>query len=129
MEIVAIVAVVVLAEYLYFVYQVGRARQRCGLPAPHVTGNAEFERYYRVQQNTLEQLAVFLPALWMAAWFADVNTAAAAGIAFALGRAMYYRAYVNNPSRRGPGFALTLAANAVLLLSALAGALARLPWL
>jgi hypothetical protein len=36
---------------------VGRARTRYGIKAPAVTGNENFERAYRVQMNTLEQLA------------------------------------------------------------------------
>lgn len=89
-------------------------------------GHEEFERYYRVQQNTLEQLVVFLPAIWIAGWYADVYAAAILGLGFVLGRAMYYRTYVNNPASRGPGFALGLAANAVLVLTGLMGAVAAL---
>lgn len=126
MELIAVVAAIALLQYLYFVYQVGRARLRCGVPAPRTTGHEEFERYYRVQQNTLEQLVVFLPAIWIAGWYADVYAAAILGLGFVLGRAMYYRAYVNNPAGRGPGFALGLAANAVLVITALVGAVAAL---
>lgn len=123
---VAVVVALALLEYLYFVYQVGRARLRTGIPAPKTVGHEEFERYYRVQQNTLEQLVVFLPAIWIAGWYADVYAAAILGLGFVLGRAMYYRTYVNNPASRGPGFALGLAANAVLVLTGLMGAVAAL---
>jgi glutathione S-transferase len=91
MELVAVVVALALIEYLFFVYQVGRARLRCGVPAPKTSGHEEFERYYRVQQNTLEQLVVFLPAIWLAGWYADVYAAAILGLGFVLGRAMYYR--------------------------------------
>ncbi len=126
MELIAIVSALALIEYLYFAYQVGRARVRFGVPAPKTAGHPEFERYFRVQQNTLEQLVVFLPAVWMAGWYADVNAAAILGLGFVLGRAMYYVAYVRDPARRGPGFALSLAANAVLVITAMVGALASL---
>jgi glutathione S-transferase len=126
MEPVAIVVALALIEYLFFVYQTGRARLRCGVPAPKTVGHEEFERHYRVQQNTLEQLIVFLPAIWIAGWYADVYAAAILGLGFVLGRAMYYRAYVNDPAARGPGFALGLAANAVLVITALVGAIAAL---
>lgn len=126
MELIAVVSALALLQYLFFVFQVARARQRCGLPAPRTAGHEEFERYYRVQQNTLEQLVVFLPAVWMAGWYADVVAAAILGLGFLLGRTMYYRAYVNDPTARGPGFALGLAANAVLVLTGLMGAVAAL---
>jgi glutathione S-transferase len=126
MEPVAIVSALALLEYIFFMYQVGKARVRFEVPAPKTSGHPEFERYFRVQQNTLEQLVIFLPALWMAGWYADVYAAAILGLGFVLGRAMYYVAYVRDPRKRGPGFALSLAANAVLVATALAGALASL---
>ena len=43
----------------------GRARVRCNVPAPATTGHPVFERYFRVQQNTLEQLIVFVPSMWL----------------------------------------------------------------
>ena len=44
------------------------------------------------------------------------------GLVFVLGRALYARAYVSDPARRGPGFLLTLGANSILLLGGLVGA-------
>jgi glutathione S-transferase len=122
MELVALVTAVALLEYLFFAYQTLRARRRTGLPAPAVTGHPEFERYHRVQQNTLEQLVVFVPSLWLAAAYADVRAAVTLGVGFIIGRAMYYQGYVDHPERRHAGFALSLAANVLLVLSALAGA-------
>ena len=46
---------------------VGRARGQYGIAAPATTGHPVFERYYRVQMNTVESLLVFLPGLWLAA--------------------------------------------------------------
>jgi len=50
---------------LYFVVtiNVGRARARYKIPAPQTAGDPNFERVLRVQQNTLEQLILFLPAM------------------------------------------------------------------
>jgi glutathione S-transferase len=45
-----------LVEYFYFVMAVGAARGKHKIAAPAVTGNPDFERAYRVQMNTLEQL-------------------------------------------------------------------------
>jgi hypothetical protein len=53
---------VALLEFLYFGFAVGRARETYGIKAPATTGNEMFERYYRVQMNTLEQLIIFIPA-------------------------------------------------------------------
>ena len=58
-----IVILIALLEYVGFMMAVGRARGLYGVKAPSVTGDEMFERYYRVQQNTVEQLVIFLPAM------------------------------------------------------------------
>ena len=123
MELVAFVAGLALVEYFVFTMQCGRARGRLGVPAPATTGNPVFERYLRVQYNTLEQLVIFVPALFGFAWFVSERWAAALGVVFVVGRALYARGYVADPAKRGPGFALTLVANGGLLLGATLGAL------
>jgi glutathione S-transferase len=126
MEVVAIVAALALLEYSVFVMLCGRARGRSGVAAPSTTGDPLFERYFRVQANTLEQLVVFLPGLVLFAVYVSEPAAAALGGIFILGRALYARAYVTDPARRGPGFSLTLLANGVLVAGGLIGAIVRL---
>jgi uncharacterized membrane protein YecN with MAPEG domain len=120
---VTFVAGLALVEYLVITLQCGRARGRLGVPAPAITGHPEFERYLRVQYNTIEQLVIFLPALFAFAHFVSAVGAAAIGAVFIVGRALYARGYVRDPARRGPGFGLTLLANIALLLGATLGAL------
>ncbi len=122
MEWVAIVAALALLEYLVFVFRAGRARGIHGVPAPATSGHPDFERNLRVQENTVEQLVIFLPALFLFARFVSESVAAGLGLVFVVGRALYARAYVTDPARRGPGFLLTLLPNAVLTLGALVGA-------
>lgn len=123
MAAVTAIAMLALIEYLYFGVEVGRARGRSGLAAPAVTGDEGFERVFRAHYNTLEQLIVFLPALYAAGWFVHEIYAAAAGVAFLIGRAVYFRAYVRDPASRGPGMLITMAANVALLAGGLVGAL------
>jgi glutathione S-transferase len=122
MEITALVAVLVALQYLVFIVLVGRARGRYGISAPAMTGHPVFERMVRVQQNTLEQLVIFFPALALFAHFINPLWAAALGLLFFVGRALYARTYVLEPSKRGPGFGLGALALIVLLLGALWGA-------
>jgi uncharacterized membrane protein YecN with MAPEG domain len=126
MELVAIVALLALLEYWVFLVLTGQARGRFGVAAPATAGHPIFERYFRVQMNTLEQLALFLPGLSVFAWTVSTRWAAALGVVFIVGRALYAWGYVTDPARRGPGFLLTLIANAILVLGGLAGALFRL---
>ncbi|MFQ5418460.1 MAG: MAPEG family protein [Myxococcota bacterium] len=123
MSLVCIVASLALIEYLVFVVQCGQARGRFGVAAPATHGHTEFERYYRIQQNTIEQLVVFLPALFLFAHFVDTLFAAILGMVFVLGRALYARGYAIDPARRGPGFLLTIGSNVLLLLGGLVGAI------
>ena len=111
----AIASFVMLVLYFVLAANVGRVRGKTGLKAPAVTGNADFERAYRVQMNTLEHMAVALPALCIYAAFGSAKWAAAAGAVWILGRLVYAVAYLRDPSRRGPGMLVTLAGELWLL--------------
>jgi glutathione S-transferase len=104
---VLIVMVLALLQFYGFGIAVGRARARYGIAAPATTGHPEFERYFRVQMNTLEQLVAFLPAIWLFAQFLDPQWAAALGVVYLTGRQIYFMSYVKDPKSRSLGFALT----------------------
>jgi uncharacterized MAPEG superfamily protein len=122
MAAVTAIAMLALVEYLYFMVEVGRARGRSGLQAPAVTGDPHFERVFRAHYNTLEQLIVFLPALYAAGYYVHELYAVSAGFAFLVGRAIYFRTYVADPAKRGPGMLITLAAYLALVLGGVVGA-------
>ena len=126
MEYVALVTLLAIVEYMVFVAFVGRARVRSGIAAPAVAGDPVFERYLRVQQNTVEQLVVFLPALWVCGWYLNALAAAGIGMLFVLGRVLYFRGYVADPGKRALGFVLGFLANVLLVLGGIWGALAPL---
>jgi hypothetical protein len=107
MPYVAIVTVLALVEFFWFGMMVARARATFGVHAPATTGNEMFERYFRVHMNTLEQLVVFLPVMWVFAAFVSPIWAAVGGVVFIVGRAVYAIAYIGNPRRRTLGFVLT----------------------
>ena len=98
-------------------------RVRYGVQAPATTGDPTFERTYRVQQNTIEQLVIFFPALWLCATYVGDFFAALVGLVFIGGRYLYARQYIADPATRTAGIAIGLAASAVLLLTGLVGAL------
>ena len=122
MALIAIVTVLALLEYLFFGVMVARARVQTGVKAPATVGDPHFERCFRVQQNTLEQLIVFLPSLWLFAYYIHAPTGALLGLVFVTGRFLYYRGYVRAASKRGNGFLIGAIAQVALLLGGLAGA-------
>ena len=123
---VQLVTMLALLEYFGFAYAVGSARGRYGVKAPATTGNENFERYFRVQQNTLETLVAFIPGISLFALFVDPNWAAWIGLVYVVGRVVYFRSYVADPAKRGPGFLLSLLSIATLLVGGLVGALRNL---
>jgi glutathione S-transferase len=98
-----------LLQFFYFGMLVGRARGLYNIKAPAMSGNEVFERYFRVQMNTLEQLILLLPALWMASAFRFIADywIALLGVVYLIGRFIYLRSYVADPAKRSMGFALS----------------------
>ena len=122
MAFVAIVAMLAVIEYIVFSMLVGRARGTYGVEAPATSGHEVFDRYFRVQQNTLEQLIVFLPGLWAFGIYISSLWAALIGIIFIIGRIVYLRGYVKDPASRSIGFALSFLPSVILVVGGLIGA-------
>ena len=122
MELVVIVIMVAVVEYIVLGARVGFARGRTGLAAPAVTGNEEFERHFRVHYNTIEQLILFVPGIWFFAQYVHVLGAVGVGMVFIAGRAIYAVNYVKDPATRGTGMMLTVLPCWILVLGALGGA-------
>jgi uncharacterized MAPEG superfamily protein len=126
MAYVAIVVVLVLLQYTFFAFMVGVARGKYEVHAPAVTGHEIFERYYRVQQNTMEQLIVFVPGMFLFASYVHALSAAGLGVVFFVGRLIYYKSYIADPKSRGMGFILSFLPAQVLVIGGLVGAVIQL---
>lgn len=124
-NLLVIVTLLAMLVYFWTTTLVARARHKTGIDAPAVTGAPELERAYRVQMNTLEWLPLFLPSLWLFAYYWNDKVAAAIGVVWILARLYYALSYVRDPAKRGPGFGLQALATGVLLL----GALGKAIWL
>jgi len=122
----ALVTLLALILYFYMAVRVSQARGKFGVKAPAVTGNADFERIFRVQMNTLEWMPIFLPALWLFAIYASDGFAALIGLVWIVGRAMYMVSYAEAAAKRGPGFGVQALAALTLLLGALIAILWRM---
>ena len=116
MEFVAIVIVLALVQYFVFGMLVGKARGTYEVHAPAISGHPVFERYYRVHQNTLEMIVMFIPAIVLFSYLGRPDIAAAIGAVYLVGRVIYLRAYVADPAKRGLGFMVSMLPVLVLLL-------------
>ena len=118
-----IVTALALLQFLGFGIQVGRARERYGIKAPAVTGHEIFERHFRVQQNTLECLIVFIPAIFLFSVYFNPAYAAALGVVYLIGRQVYAAAYAKDPAKRSAGYALSILPILALIVGGLIGAI------
>jgi glutathione S-transferase len=122
----ALVTLLAVLLYALLGFQVARARAKSGIKAPAMVGDPAFERTVRIQANTLEWMPIFLPALWLAAIYVSDPAAAAIGVVWIAGRAIYARGYAEAAEKRERGFTIQGLAAAALWVVALAGVLRAL---
>ena len=123
MAYVDIVTALAVLQFIVFGFRVGAARGRYGVKAPAITGNDIFERYFRVQQNTLEQLIAFLPGIYLFSRYFNPLVAASLGVVYLVGRELYAFTYVKDPSKRDVGFGMTFLPLVILVAGGLIGAI------
>lgn len=126
MEYTALIIVLALTQYLVFGTRVGINRGKYGVKAPKTTGDETWERMYRVQMNTMEQLIIFIPAMVVFSMYVSSKWVLIPGLMFIVGRQLYSWEYVKDPDSRVPGMALSGLSNAVLLLGSLLGIVLKL---
>jgi glutathione S-transferase len=123
-----VMLVTLLALIVFFVVtiNVGRARAKYGVKPPQMSGDPAFERSLRVQQNTLEQLVPFLPALWIFATVVSYTYATVLGMVWVVGRILYAWGYYQAAEKRGLGFAISILASNVLIVGSLVGVVLKI---
>jgi glutathione S-transferase len=115
----ALVTCLAILFYFFTSASVARARRTYGVKLPATSGNADFERVFRVQMNTLEWMPIFLPSLWLFAIFISDRGAAVVGLVWVAGRIAYMIGYAQAVEKRSFGFLIQSLACFVLLFGAL----------
>jgi len=118
---VEIVMALAVLQFVIFGVFVGRARARYQVKAPATTGNEDFERYFRIHYNTLEQLIVFLPGMWLFAAHVSARWAAIIGAIYLIGRIVYFRGYAAAADKRHMGSLFSMLPTLVLLIGGVGG--------
>ncbi len=112
-----------LAVYFWMLANVGKARGKFKIKAPSTDGPLEFQSVLRVQLNTVEQLIMFLPSLWMCAFYFSDRWAALGGAVWIIGRIAFALGYYKDPAKRSFGFGLTMLGTLGLMSATVAGLL------
>jgi glutathione S-transferase len=121
----SMVTLLVVIFYFFIATRVPLARRKFNVQLPAITGHPDFERVFRVHQNTLEWMPTFLPPLWLCAfYFSDVG-AAILGVVWIVGRAVYYVGYTREVKGRIPGFFIQSIACLLLIIGVIIGMVMR----
>jgi glutathione S-transferase len=113
-------AVTILTAFvlIHAMVMVGPARRRHNIWPPAMTGHPDVERALRAQANTIEQVVIFLPLLWVATFYFQGWIPPALGLVWCIGRFLYTIGYNKEANKRGPGFLIAgIATVALLILS------------
>ncbi len=122
----ALVTLLALVLYFWTGLAVANARQKFGVVVPATTGHADFERIFRVQQNMLEWMPIFLPLLWLFALYVCDWGAALLGLIWVVGRIIFMLGYSKAAEKRHVGFFIQLGASGALAIGVLAGIVWRM---
>ncbi len=123
MENATLIVLLALLQYVWFTVRVGASRGKFNVNAPDCEGDETWNRMFRVQQNTMEQLIILVPASYAFAYYTSATWVLLPGAAFIIGRFLYSAEYIKDPKSRTPGMATTLAANVTLIIGGLIGLL------
>jgi glutathione S-transferase len=120
--------VTLLALFLYFGLGigVGVARVKYKVKPPQITGDENFERVFRTHQNTLEQIVLFLPSLWLFSFYQNPVWGAAIGGVWVLGRIGYAWGYYVEADKRVIGNAIASLSLIALLIGSGIGIVSKL---
>ncbi|MEL7038187.1 MAG: MAPEG family protein [Cyanobacteria bacterium J06592_8] len=122
----SLVTIIALLVYFVLSANVGRARAKYKVMPPQMSGDPNFERVLRVQLNTVEQLILFIPALWIFSEFISPIWGASIGAVWIIGRIVYAWGYYQAAEKRLIGFAIGSFSILALLGGALVGILSPL---
>lgn len=123
MPLVQLVIALALVQFFFFLFAVGRARVTYKVSAPATTGNEVFERYFRVQMNTLELLVMFVPAMFIFGQYFGGYLAAGLGVVYLIGRLIYFTSYVKDPKSRSVGYGLSVLPVMIMVVGSVVGAI------
>jgi glutathione S-transferase len=125
MHFTAFVTMLVALMYVWLGLQVAKAHRQFGVKLPKMYGNEDFERVHRAHMNALEWAPVFLPLLWLFAYYVSDPLAAALGLVWIGARVWYLIGYRESVEKRTRAFQVQAYICVALLLGSLGGLIWR----
>ncbi len=125
MHLTAWVTLASMVMYVWVFANVGAARKKFKVAPPCCEGPVEFQSVLRVQANTVEQMVLFYPALWMCAAFFSDMWAAIGGLIWVVGRIIYAVGYYQAPAKRSTGFLISSFGGVALMVCTIWGLIFR----
>jgi glutathione S-transferase len=113
----SLITLVALLQYFGLTIFVSYNRVKHSVKAPKITGNEIFERVFRIHQNTLEQIVLFLPLIWLFGYLISDLWAGLLGFLWVLSRFIYAVGYYQHPDKRTLGVGLSWTITTILILS------------
>lgn len=100
----------------------GYLRGKHKITAPAVVGHPQFERAHRTHMNTVENLVLMIPLLWIASAFYGGQLPFWLGLLWVVSRVLFAVGYAQtNPQLREPGYGLGFLALLGLLVLSVIG--------
>jgi len=110
----ALVTLLAVALVFYMSARVSLARIRRGIDAPAMFGHSDLDRAFRIHQNTVENMVIFLPLLWLASILYSGVIAPGIGVIWLFGRVIYMFGYTVDPANRRVGALIGILCNVAL---------------
>lgn len=110
----SLVTLLSVLQIFLFSWKASSTRVKHGIEAPQMHGHPDVDRAQRVHLNTMEQIIMFLPSLWLALpVLGDYYTSILGGV-WLVGRQLYAHAYWADAAKRGTGMWVTFLAFIIL---------------
>ncbi len=108
-----------LTVFVWASIPVGQARGKYNVKAPATTGDPAFERAFRAHQNTMEQIVLFLPLVWIVATLFGDMWGGIYAAAWVVGRIAYVIGYLADAEKRNVGFLISSLASLAALVGSI----------
>ncbi len=126
MHYTALVTALTAALYVWLGIEVSKAHRAFGVKLPATAGHPDFDRVHRAHMNTVEWAPIFLPLLWLFAFYVNDIAAAALGLVWIGARVWYFRGYSEAAEKRFRPFLVQTSICGVLLVGSVIGIVLRL---